>query len=206
MFLTEVGVKCTNCGVNFNSEQFAIFIESGKRNSELRQDFGNPQAHLELHEICTCPTCGKSDWMTSFPPAAEKSELRQANTTPHLQYRNAAVLAEREGKSNFHIGLFYVYAAWCADDVGAWPQAREYRHLASDCLAKSLVDFSCPPTRRAEIEYLIGELLRRAGDFTRAQEHLRQVVTQLPARFALMARKVMRLAEQGKSEDIPFDM
>ena len=206
MFLTDVGVKCTNCGVNFNSQQFAIFIDSGKRNSELRQDFGNPQAHLELHEICTCPTCGKADWMTAFPPSGEQSELRQATMTPHLQYRNAAVGAEREGKNNFQVGIFYVYAAWCADDVGALPQAREYRHLAADALAKSLVDFSCPAKQRPEIEYLIGELLRRAGDFSTAQEQLRHVVTRLPAKFALMARKIMRLAEQGNSEEIPFDM
>jgi hypothetical protein len=206
MYLAEVGVKCTNCGVNFNAQQFAIFIESGKRNSELRQDFGNPQAHLELHEICTCPTCGKSDWMTAFPPTGEMSDLRQANTPPHLQYRNAAVSAEREGKSNLDIGLFYVYAAWCADDAGALPQAREYRHLGADALAKCLVDFSCPAKRRPEIEYLIGELLRRAGDFSVAQEHLRSVVSQLPAKFALMARKIMRLAEQGNSDEVPFDM
>jgi uncharacterized protein (DUF2225 family) len=206
MYLAEVGVKCTNCGSHFNSVQFAIFIETTKRTSELRQDFGHPKAHMELHEVCTCPTCGKSDWMTAFPPTSQKANLRQANVPPHLQYRNAAVTAEREGKNNFQVGMFYLYAAWCAEDAGAFPQAREYRYLATDAFSKSLVDQSCPVNQRAEIEYLIGELLRRAGDFKGAQEHLRSVVTRLPAKFALMARKIMRLAELGKSDVVPFDL
>jgi hypothetical protein len=123
----------------------------------------------------------------------------------HLQYRNAALGAERDGRSNFQIGMFYLYAAWCADDVSAAPQAREYRRLAADAFARSLVDYSCPTQQRPELDYLIGELLRRSGDFNFAQEHLRKIVTQLPGKFALMGRKVIRLAEQGRVEEIAFD-
>jgi hypothetical protein len=97
-----------------------------------------------------------------------------------------------------------LYAAWCADDAGAIPQAREYRRLAADSFKRSLIDVSCPVDNRAEIEYLIGELLRRAGDFEGCQAHYKMVLPRLPANFALMARRLMKLAESGNTEAIDF--
>jgi uncharacterized protein (DUF2225 family) len=206
MFLADVVVKCPRCGAVFTSRQLPIFVDPGTRTSELRQDFGHPIAHLEPFEICTCPTCANADWMTGFVPCQEKSELYQAKIPAHMQYRNAAIGAERDGRSNFQVGMFYLYAAWCADDVIAVLQAREYRSLAAAAFLKSLVDSSCPAKQRAEIEYLIGELLRRVGDFSKSQEHLRSVVSKLPGKFALMGRKIMRLAEQGRVDEIAFDI
>jgi uncharacterized protein (DUF2225 family) len=205
MNLADISVSCPECGSKFNSRQVPIYLDFGHRNSELRQDFNNPAQQFEPYEVCTCPTCGKSDWMISFPPTTELSTLKQPYTTAHLQYRNAALNAERTGKKMYDVAFFYLYAAWCADDAAAYPQAREYRRMAADGFRKSLVDSSCSFTQRPEIEYLIGELLRRAGEFEASQEHFKSVIGHLPAKFALMARKLVRLSEQRNTEPIPFE-
>jgi hypothetical protein len=101
--------------------------------------------------------------------------------------------------------MYYLYAAWCADDDNALPQAKEYRRLAIDAFRRSLTDVSCPTTSRAEVEYLIGELCRRIGDFARCKEYFQQVIGHLPALYATMARKVMRLADVGSPELVDFE-
>src|SRR5262249_35198307 len=116
-----------------------------------------------------------------------------------------ALNAERLGRDFYNIGLLYLHAAWCADDTRAHPQAREYRRLAADAFRKSLVDVSCPIAHKHEIEYLVGELLRRTGDFQGAKDHFKQAIPRLPAKFAYMARKLIKLAEAGNVEAIPFE-
>lgn len=205
MFVAEVGVKCPNCGIKFNSRQMPVLIDTGYRNSELRQDFAGQLDPFEQYAVTTCPSCGLADWVNNFEVTEEPVVLNQPSTTPHLQFRAAAIASERKGRDLFNVGLLYLHAAWCADDVKALPQAREYRKLAADAFAKSLVDASCPADRRPEIEYLIGELLRRAGEFEAAKAHLKQVIARLPSRFAMMARKLIRLAESGDAGAVDFE-
>ncbi|HEY9679463.1 MAG TPA: DUF2225 domain-containing protein [Drouetiella sp.] len=205
MYLADIGVKCPACGVKFNSRQVVIMIDSGYRNSELRQDFQGRAEQYEPYTICTCPSCGRADWTNRFEVTKEPVTLQQPSSTPHLQYRSAALSAERNGRDFYNVGLLYLHAAWCADDNRAYPQAREYRRLSADSFRKSLFDVSCPVDQRVEIEYLIGELLRRSGDFEASKAHFRQAVAHLPAKFAYMARKLMRLAEAGTVESIPFE-
>src|SRR5262249_28955306 len=168
LYIAEVPVKCSNCGVKFVSRQIPVLFDTGYRNSELRQDFKGRIQQMEHYTVVTCPSCGRADWSSSFEQIDEQTVLSQPNLPSHLQFRTAAIAAERQGKDFYNVGLFYLHAAWCADDVMAQPQAREYRKLAADAFGKSLVDISCPIERRAEIEYLIGELLRRAGEFEAA--------------------------------------
>jgi len=201
MQLLEIGVKCPNCGIKFTSRQLPEIIDTGIRNSELRQHYGDVMPCYEHFTIATCPSCGRADWATSFPATKEPCSLNQPQSPPHVQYRQAALGAERQGRNFYAAGLFYLHAAWCADDVGAIPQAREYRRLAADSLRKSLVDVSCPIAHRAEIEYLVGELYRRAGDFNNCRDYYQSVIGRMPSKYALMARKIMRLAEL-KSEDL----
>lgn len=205
MHLADIGVKCHNCGISFISKQIPLIVDTGQRNSELRLILGGSSEQFEPYAVCTCPSCGLADWATAFGKTDEMAVLNQAHSTPHLQFRTAALAAERTGKSFHAIGLFYLYAAWCADDINAIPQAREYRRLAVDAFYKSLTDGSCPPAQRAEIEYLIGELLRRSGDFVNSVEYLKEVVASLPGKYALMARKVMRLSQEGRIDAIAFD-
>jgi uncharacterized protein (DUF2225 family) len=205
MYLTDVGVKCPNCGVKFNSRQLALLIDTGRRNSELRQDFEGTAEQFEPYAICTCPSCGRADWMTGFEPVNESVVLSQPTTTPHLQFRAAALAVEKSGRDLYKAGMFYLYAAWCADDTQAYPQAREYRRFAAEAFRRSLVDVSCPVDQRVEIEYLIGELLRRSGDFEASRQHFRQAIPRLPGKYAYMARKLTRLAEAGSIESIRFE-
>jgi uncharacterized protein (DUF2225 family) len=205
MHLADIGVKCHNCGITFISKQIPLIVDTGQRNSELRLILGGNTEQFEPYAVCTCPSCGLADWATAFGKTTEIAVLNQALSTPHLQFRTAALAAERTGKSFHAIGLFYLYAAWCADDINAIPQAREYRRLAVDAFYKSLTDGSCPPAQRAEIEYLIGELLRRSGDFANSVEYLKEVVASLPGKYAMMARKVMRLSQEGRMDAIAFD-
>lgn len=205
MHLADIGVKCHNCGITFVSKQIPLIVDTGQRNSELRLILEGNSEQFEPYTVCTCPSCGLADWATAFGKTDEMAVLNQALSTPHLQFRTAALAAERTGKSFHAIGLFYLYAAWCADDINAIPQAREYRRLAVEAFYKSLTDGSCPPSQRAEIEYLIGELLRRSGDFANSVEYLKEVVAGLPGKYALMARKVMRLSQEGRLDAIAFD-
>ncbi len=205
MHLATIGVKCPQCGVKFNSRQLPVLLDTGKRNSELRQPVQGKLEPLEPFAVCTCPSCGKADWIDQFDPTMDPATLNQPNITPHLQYRSAALASERAGRDFFNIGKLYLHAAWCADDARAYPQAREYRRLAADAYRKSLLDISCPIESRYLVEYLIGELLRRVGDFEGCRDHFRQVIPRLPGKFAYMARKLMRMAELGNIESIPFE-
>ncbi len=207
MLLAEVGVRCDQCGTSFVSRQLPTFIDIGYRNSELRQDYRGYCPMMEQYAIITCPSCGRADWSTEFGPALGTAVLSQAATSAHMQFRQAALEKERsQGRTNsYQAAVFYVHAAWCADDSKAFPQAREYRRLAVESYKRSLSDNSCPQAVRGETEYLIGELMRRAGDFDGAREHFRMCIGRLPSRFAYMARKLMRLCEQGSTESIQFE-
>jgi uncharacterized protein (DUF2225 family) len=205
MQLVEIGVKCPDCGIKFTSRQLPEVYDTGIRNSELRQHWGDVKPCYEHFVVATCPSCGRADWATSFPPTQEVCTLNQPQSPPHVQYRQAALRAERHGKDFYAAGIFYLYATWCADDVNALPQARQYRRLAAETLRKSLVDVSCPIANRAETEYLIGELYRRAGDFDACREYYQAIIARLPAKYALMARKVMRLAELQSDGLIEFE-
>ncbi|MBP9091721.1 DUF2225 domain-containing protein [bacterium] len=205
MYLADIGVKCPNCGVKFNSKQLPEVVDTGLRNSELRQHVGDVRPQYEQYLILTCPSCGKSAWATEFAATSEVCVLNQPNKPPHLQYRNAAIWAEREGGNFFRVAMYYLYAAWCADDVNAVPQAREYRRLATEAFRKCLVDVSCPNSSRADVEYLIGELCRRTGDFARCKEYFQAVIGRLPALYSTMARKLMKLAEMGSEDLIDFE-
>lgn len=202
LHVADFGVKCQNCGIKFLSRQIPIILDSGSRNSELRLK-GEAQ-HFEPYAICTCPSCSHVDWATSFRRVDENCVLGQKKDPPHLQFRQAAINAERSGRSFFQIGEFYLYAAWCADDVGAMPQSREYRKLAIDCFSKALLDENVSTNKKSELQYLIGEMLRRSGEFTRAKEHFEEVIPSLPGRFAMMARRIIRLAEQNELAPIDF--
>lgn len=179
-------------------------MDNGYRTSELRLYFHGDQEQFEPYAVCTCPSCGMADWATAFKRTYEEAYLVQAYLPAHLQFRTAALAAERKGKSFYSIAQYYLYAAWCADDDGAVPQAREYRRLAIDSFHKSIMDGSCPKDKKGEIEYLIGELMRRSGDFQGASDYFRGVVSHLPGRFAIMARRLIRLAEQENLIPIDF--
>ena len=101
--------------------------------------------------------------------------------------------------------MFYLHAAWCADDNRAFPQAREYRRLAANAFRKSLTDVSCPVDQRVQIDYLVGELHRRAGDFEAAIAYLKEAIPRLRGKYAYMARKLIRLSEMGRAEAINFE-
>ncbi len=102
--------------------------------------------------------------------------------------------AEQFTKDFYDVGNLHLYAAWCADDANARLQANEYRLFAIQAFSKSLNDVSCPVTERPTVEYLIGELYRRVGDFAAAQTHMQEILPRLPGKLAYMARKVMKLA------------
>lgn len=203
-YLAELNVKCPRCGIAFISRQLPVVLDTGLRDSELRQNFSGLAPQQEEHSILTCPSCGNADWARNFSPTKDPAYISQPNTTAHLQYRQAALNAERE-RNSYKTAVLYLHAAWCADDVRAYPQAREYRRLALVGLRRSLVEGSCPVKKRAESEYLIGELLRRSGDFEGCRAHFREVIGRLPGKLAYMARKLMRLSEMSNVDAIPFD-
>lgn len=205
MFLATVPVKCPTCGIKFNSRELPVITDTGIRNSELRQDFEGRAEQFEPYVICTCPSCGKADWFLNFEVTKEVAILNQPNTSPHLQYRAAALAAEKASAGFYNIGVFYLHAAWCADDVKAYPQAREYRKYAADAFTKSLMDVSCPSELRASTEYLIGEIYRRAGEFEKSKAYFSQVVGRLPAKYAFMARKLTKLATMNNTDSIRFE-
>lgn len=204
MYVADIGVKCPTCGVKFNSKQLPAVLDIGYRNSELRQFFKGVIPQYEEYFVVTCPSCGRADWSTSFEVIEEPAYLSAPTTTAHLQFRQAAMVAEKEGRSFYNIAYLYLYAAWCADDRNAQVQAAEYRRLAVDAFSKSIVDGSCPADKRAETEYLMGEILRRAGEFAASREYFGKMVGRLPGPLAIMARKLMRLCELGDSQAIDF--
>ena len=205
MDVVTISVRCPKCAVKFNSRQLAGNPETNNRDSELRAQYGDTTQTVESFAICTCPRCGKSDWVQTFPLADEAAVLDQPNMTPHLQFRAAALDAEKNGAEFYNIGTFYLYAAWCADDIAAQPQAREYRKLAAESFSKALLNISLPAEEQATVAYLIGELFRRSGDFERCRQHYNQVIAKLPVNYAYMARKLIKLAALGNMDSIRFE-
>ena len=208
MDIVDIPVKCQRCGAKFTSQQVLTMLDTGLRNSELRHTpppADPPVPSFEHYAVITCPSCGKVDWSNTFAVIDEPVSLRQASAVSHLQFRMAAIEAERQGQDWYHIGMFYLYAAWCADDALALPQAREYRVHAGEALRKSILDGSCPPSQRSMLDYLIGEVLRRSGQFQECQEYFKEVIPRLLAQYAYMARKLMRLADNGEFAAVPFD-
>lgn len=204
MYVADIGVKCPTCGVKFNSRQLPAVLDIGYRNSELRQFFKGVIPQYEEYFVVSCPSCGRADWSTSYEVIDEPCYLSAPTTTAHLQFRQAAIIAEKEGRSFYNIAFLYLYAAWCADDRNALVQAAEYRRLAVDAFSKSVVDGSCPADKRAETEYLLGEILRRAGEFAASREYFAKMIGRLPGPLAIMARKLMRLAELNDNQAIDF--
>jgi uncharacterized protein (DUF2225 family) len=205
MDLVQIAVKCPRCGSKFNTLQVSAWFDTGMRNSELRQDFAGGAPQMEQYAVCTCPACRKSDWMSQFPAINEPAVLNQANLIAHVQFRTAAVAAQQDRHDYYNAGILYLYAAWCADDSKAYPQAQEYRRCAIESFARALNDVSCPLNERRTVEYLIGELYRRTGDFAAAQSHLNSVLPHLPGKLAYMARKIIKLATFENSELSTFD-
>jgi hypothetical protein len=206
MFTTDVSVKCPKCGTKFNSRRVPNVPDTGVRDSELRYIPPAIDQKYEGFAVCTCPSCGVSDWAYTFEKINEQVFVQQSQMPPHLQYRTAAMTAEREGRNSFNIALLYLYAAWCADDIMALPQAREYRRKAADYFRRSLIDRSCPFPELMSVEYLIGELLRRASQFQDSVNHLHAQMPKFSPRFASMAEKVMQLAMMQNSEPMPLDV
>lgn len=205
MYLIQVAVKCPRCGSRFNTKQLPAWVDTGIRNSELRQHFGGKAVQPEPFSVSTCPVCNKSDWIVRFPATKEEAVLNQSPLTPHLQFRNAAMQSEQITRDYYDAGNLYLYAAWCADDAGADTQSKEYRLLAIYAYSKSLNDVSCPVTQRPTVEYLIGELYRRIGEFAAAQNHMQQILPRLPGKLAFMARKISKLAAEGDSQLSTFE-
>lgn len=205
LYVVDISVKCPACGIKFRSRQLPVVLDTGYRNSELRQDFKGAIPNVEPYLVTSCPSCGRSDWINNFPVIEEEATVAQQVTEAHLMYRAAALGAERGGRDFYNVAMFYLYAAWCADDSALPADAREYRLLAADAFQKSLLDNSCPLGSRMEIEYLIGEILRRAGEFEPCRAHFNKVLPRLSSQFALMARKLMRLSADGNAGAIDFE-
>lgn len=206
LYVADITVKCPSCGTKFKSQQLPIIIDSGRRNSELRQDFKGVIPQFESYAVCTCPGCGQASWVNKFPTVEDADvQITQAQLTPHMQFRAAALGAESRNEGFWDVGQLFLHAAWCADDVAASAQAAEYRRLASNAFVKALIEGSCPLNQRMALEYLIGELHRRAGDFEIASAQLRNAIPKLSGTYALMARKLIRLAENNDSNAIDFD-
>lgn len=204
MYIADLAVRCPNCDLVFTTRQTPIIIDTGYRNSELRQDFQGRQIQYEPFAVATCPACAYVNWTNQFPLVDAQTEIRQADMPSYVQFRNLAMETERQGKNFYQVGMFYLMAAWCADDALATSQATENRMLAADAFRKALIDGSCPVSERPNIEYLLGELLRRAGQFQASIDYFRQVIGRLPSNFAMIARKLTKLAEAGQSEAIDF--
>lgn len=205
MELDNIAVRCPDCGLKFMTRQVREFVDTGLRNSELRQHIGEVTPCYEPYASFTCPSCGRADWSSAFDAVFEECALFQARTTPHLQYRAAALRAAQKERNYYDAGIFYLHAAWCADDGGAVLQSKEYRRLAIEVFQRSLSDVSCPLDSRIDVEYLIGELLRRIGQFEACRSHFASIIGHLPPNYAVMARKLMRLADLQNSELVAFD-
>ena len=205
MDLVQVAVKCPQCGTEFNSVQVSAWIDTGMRNSEMRQDFAGTAPQMEQYAVCTCPICGKADWTSQFLKLSQPALLNQAKLPAHLQFRTAATAAHQERRDYYNAGILFLYAAWCADDSKAYPQAQEYRRWAMQSFIQAARDISCPLNERPTVEYLIGELYRRTGDFAAAQSHLNNVLPHLPGKLAYMARKIIKLASFQNSELSTFE-
>ena len=167
------------------------FVDLAARGDDERASAGAQPLPYLVH---TCTACGYSGVERSFVEGAEVSTHVRSQVltvlTPRVaqhqldtaseRYHAAAQVAEWEGAPSRQIADMLLRAAWCCVDDDDHEGERYYRRAAAQRFTEALADpDAVPPTERAVLTYLVGELWRRVGDEPLADTWFSRVETEI---------------------------
>lgn len=186
--LQPIDLVCPVCDNHFKSQSVVSTNSFGGKRTDFHERAAGAQPLPYL--VHTCTACGYSGVERSFVEGAEVSTHVRSQVltvlTPRVaqhqldtaseRYHAAAQVAEWEGAPSRQIADMLLRAAWCCVDDDDHEGERYYRRAAAQRFTEALAGTDAvPPTERAVLTYLVGELWRRVGDQPLAAEWFERV-------------------------------
>ena len=186
--LRPIDLVCPVCDNHFRSQSVVSTNSHGGKRTDFHEYAVGEQPLPHLVHMCS--GCGFSGADRDFVEGSEVSSFVRSQVlsilTPRLaedrldsasdRYAAAAQVAEWKGEGPRRVADQLLRAAWCCVEDADHEGERFYRRAAAQKFADALAhDGVVPPTERAVIAYLIGELWRRVGEATLADAWLARV-------------------------------
>jgi uncharacterized protein (DUF2225 family) len=178
--LREIELSCPVCGNSFYSQAVVTTNAFGGKRTDFHERAAGTQPLAYL--IHMCGECGYSGGERDFNREAEVSPLLKEHvlneltpnvplaTTGSAKYEAAAKVAEWQGLEERNIADLLLRAAWCCVDEGDIEAERYFRRHAVWMFERALAKYDgVAGDERAVLTYLVGELWRRIGDTSQAQ-------------------------------------
>ncbi|MCX7703258.1 MAG: DUF2225 domain-containing protein [Planctomycetota bacterium] len=172
--LFEKSLKCPVCG-----EKFETTTVASTNQMIMHTDFRPVAMGIQPYFffVHTCPYCYYSAYDDGFeedidPETAEaikfqmqpwRERFSSLEPTPSYKYLLAALCAEARELAFTTVADLYLRGAWCAAEEGDKELEKQLREEAARNYIEGLESDEVGKEERAQITYLIGELLRRIG-------------------------------------------
>ncbi len=186
--LQPIDLVCPVCDNHFRSQSVASTNSFGGKRTDFHERAAGAQPLPYL--VHTCSACGFSGLERSFVEGTEVSARVRSQVltvltprvaqdllvSPSDRYEAAARVAEWQGEHPRHIADLLLRAAWCCVDDDDHEGERFFRRAAAQRFAEALaMHGTVPPSERAVLTYLVGELWRRVGEAQMADEWFAKV-------------------------------
>jgi tetratricopeptide (TPR) repeat protein len=233
-------VACKNCGQQIPTVTIGSTNTCGELHTDLYQENGGAQ--VIDYMLTICPSCLFVDYTDNFQaveePATEENvlweEMDKLKTkyTPAMQYIMLAERLEKENSNSAKIADVYLTASWSErmrysqDNLEeAEKRPAESIDLEKRCQQKAIEYFIKIISQdgnngTAYILYLIAELLRRTGEFTRSIEFFKKAQLEIDVakyvkyyfvvledagpRKADVAKEIRKLTSMEKKKSLQF--
>lgn len=180
--LTPKSLTCPCCKRAFES-QLVVGFNIGEKESDFCPRYldGNPLPNF-LH---VCPGCGFVGYEADYRNLTDERKITkvkrvltglQWNEGQKLggaeRYRRAALVAIYAGKKSAEVADLYLQATWCSRMEGEGDEEeKQARRKAVKYFELGLAAEEFAPEDLPLVHYLVGELSRRLGDFSKARKH-----------------------------------
>ncbi|MGE0431922.1 MAG: DUF2225 domain-containing protein [Planctomycetota bacterium] len=193
-----ISLTCPLCQTRFESAAPGDWSIGEKDTDFCPRYIGSNPLPLLAH---CCPTCGFAGHEADFAPFDNErhaDKVKRMLTSIEAddasgagsgsdgvgaveRYRRMALIAIYRNRPSLEVADIYLKAVWCARTAGL-PGEDHCRQKAIRYFEMSVAAGDVPAGRRAMVQYLIGELHRRAGNTAKAREWFAKIdATALPA-------------------------
>ncbi len=189
--LDLIELTCPVCAQAFHSQTVVATSGHGGKRTDFHERATGMQPLPYFIHLCT--QCGYAGVTHDFDAEVELSDLlreyvwddlapvlSQSPPSGSLKYEHAAKVAEWQGHEPRYLADLYLRAAWCCVDEQDTEAERYFRRKAAWRFTDALAAFdSVPADERAVITYLVGELWRRIGNESLANDWFDRVITEI---------------------------
>ena len=191
--LKQIDLTCPICQTRFTSHAVLSTNSFGGKRTDFHERAAGAQPLPYLIHICA--RCGYAGGERDFSDEADVSPVVREHVwdelTPKLpevggtipgsaKYEFAAKVAAWQGAEPRRIADLYLRAAWCCVDEGDVEAERFFRRHAAWQFEAALSSYDgAEREERAVLTYLVGELWRRVGDLSLANEWFDRVESEV---------------------------